>query len=988
LKAEPFTMALRTHAAARIALITNYADVEAFIGHEFFWPDRNSEVTEAPLEAPLRALLKEKRERNADSPAWKYDPLVSEEIHKALKTQMHAVSAFPTEFTALEHTWQLFTSRGVSTVTDDMLATLLKIATPEQIIALEKFAAEQDRVFDQGLRDEFAVRQIKRDPKYKALMDVADKPGTNREKEIREFIVLAQTLLSDLGIRYVSLMEEVSVGITSTYQEAFLIHDAKAKRLIEAFRSHTKNDKQTDSRKNMFSSILPHVKKWKPQQQYQFLLYLRGSIEATDFIKSQFPAFGPERIRKIFQGLPLEVGMWVVDMYLSETLLARGKPVNKGYGKVLMNYLIGQGGSKAPPMDDTEKPVEHDANERELENKYARLMLEGLLTGIASSGIPEFQSKVLSALIVMRPDENSSIGETMKMILEQFPGVGPKIGQFMVATGLLRHEINRILVTTQDGTQPPTRWDMYSDIERISGSKTETMDTLITKYLGGGSLKYSAKTRPLQGTMRLAVQIFREDVQNSADFQIKVLNKMVEFLIGKDPQLSFLKIVVDGAMNAVQREKKYIRESTKTAVARGKLYKGFSNELFTIDVPIQSFVNERMLNSRFASGGSFMRMTEEDRQIVGAKILEMEAKILFGNDKGVVWYDTDRHAGNYLVDVIIRNGKKHYLISPIDFGQLTYIRVDQRDRIADLFSLAISLELMGSNEWLENKIATMFELNATDKETFVKLLRKIFPGGVSEPNAVTSYFSLLAALSKTVEKPDIKEGQAIPDPGKRHRDLQDFKLDYSYVDFIRAIIQLNQYEERITIPDGMKTPQMLLSEQVKDRLAKDLAEVELSTKQSLYLNYVNVRGRVEAWWNKREYTPVTPRISRQDLDKFKLFSTEKVNDIVDEPIQPRDEDAEKRENARQKVLAEERNLQEARDKEIADAQAKRELEEREVSEARAKEIAEREAKRETLARETLEVRSRVAGEGVQFNQPRYVVVEPRAVYMCRRLIAK
>jgi hypothetical protein len=842
---KAFATYLHHEIQARPEFILSFVDFQALFAKDYFWPTHNEKRESSPLERPLVALLDAKRKQFGDSPAWKYDPIDSERSHALAKRRLTEIGAFATGFDELVVTWKLMTERGVSTVTDDLLGRLLKMGTPKQINELEYYSVQEGRVFDQGLRDEFAIRQIKLSEPYARLMRVANKPGTNRTLEIKEVIEVAQSLMTDLGIRYVDLMEEISVAIQSTYDEAEMLHEAKAKRLIGHLQ--TARDGANDSRIRMLHEILPYIKNWKAQNQYDFLLYLRGSIDATPFIEEQFPSFGPERIRKIYQGLPLEAKMAVVNLYLSETILAR-KEVTEGYGKKLMDFLVSNG---------------TDAQTRE----YAGLLLEGLLVGIAEAQNKPFQKQVLSALVAMTPTESGSVGETMKLILEQFPGVGPKIGQFLVATGLLPDEINRVLVNTQDNTLPPKRFDMYADLSLITG-RGHDLGIHIVSLLGAGSLKYSLKAKEIRTQTELALQIFREDVQNNADLQIKVLDATIRYLINKGgKKWAFLQVIVDGAVNAVAREKKFMREAAKTALAR-RVYSGFNDAEFTVAVPEQQLLNKRLLTSRFARGTSFMRLNPEDQQRVGLKLLDMESQVLFSEGGAIVQrsltYDTDRHAGNYLIDVRSENGGKRYVLSPIDFGQLTWVRTDQRERVIELFSFAAMLGQMGSNDWLAARVGALFDLKDADLKELTKTLAEFFPVGKGGGSVVTQYFSLIAAINESVHD----SAQA-----RLHRDLKSGRLDFAYTDFVRAIIQLNQYEERITIPGEARTPRKILEERVKNSLAVHLSEIELNWTQSLGVRAMNMKNWLTSVTKRRAYEPINIRMTREDLDRFTIMKT-------------------------------------------------------------------------------------------------------------------
>lgn len=819
-------------------LIKTEADALELFARPYFWSETISQSEETtPLEEPLVELLNAKREQFAHNPAWAYDPIFSEKVHALVKSRLVANNAYPTDYEGLENLWKAFTSRGVSTLADDILSVLLKAGSPEQIQALENYAVREGRVFDQGLRDEFAIRQIKRSSQYYRLIWLADQRNTDRSEAIRNLITLAQELMSDLGIRYIEFLEEISNRIRSTYQEAEMLHEAKAKSFTK--KAEDASSGSNDSRLKTLYAILPYVKSWKPSRQYDFLLYLRGSIPATPFIIKQFPRFGPERIRKMYQGLPLEAAMAVINLYLQETLLAR-KSVHQGYGKKLMQFLVQKG------------------SVGEVESQ-ATLLLEGLLYGVEKAKNKPFQKQVLSALIAMKPDEKASLGETIKVILEQFPGIGPKVGQFLVATGLLKPDVEEVVAETQDNTLPPKRFDIYKDLENIVGNGVDIGIDLLD-LLGSGSLKYSASGIERKTGHEVALQIFREDVQNNADLQIKVLNGLIEYAVRKGGQRwAFLQVIVDGAMNAVAREKEFEKEAGRTKIARTRLYSKFSDAEFDVAVPQQALVNKRLLVSRFAHGTSFRRLSPEDQRSAGLKILRMEAEVLWQNESGgfidtadtrftdeLLEYDTDRHSGNYVTDATAQPKKK---IAPIDFGQLTYYTRAGRERVVELFSYAAILVKLGSNDWLAERVAAMFELKPAQVTKLKSIMSEMYP--MSHNSEIVAYFSLIAAINQAL-------GGAPNEP--RHRDITaQGKLDFFYTDFIRAHIQLAGLEKKITVPAEVMTPGKILKARVQARAAQHRQDMVLSSRQKLGIFAMNAKNKFISRVTGRSYEPIDVR---------------------------------------------------------------------------------------------------------------------------------
>jgi hypothetical protein len=327
-----------------------------------------------------------------------------------------------------------------------------------------------------------------------------------------------------------------------------------------------------------------------------------------------------------------------------------------------------------------------------------------------------------------------------------------------------------------------------------------------------------------------------------------------------------LRVIVDGALNAVQKERNYRRESTKTMLARLKLYNKFSDSEFTVNVPDQEIVNNRLLVSKFAHGTSFRRLSKDDQTKVGLKILDMESQILFSSERGVAWYDADRHPGNYLIDVNETSGTKHYTIAPIDFGQLTYIRNDQREKVFELNALAAMLTMMGSNDWIAEQVAGLFGIKGAQLNKLKSFMADLFPmptgqdqAGSDEDNQsrfVVGYFTLIAAINEAIRDSSAEFTD---------RDIKSGRLDMAYTDFMRAIIQLYQYEDEIQIPDAARTPRKLLTARTLEKVERHLRDVQLSKKQTIAMGIENLRRKLKSQWTGAPYQPIKVSLSRAEL---------------------------------------------------------------------------------------------------------------------------
>lgn len=876
------SMALHEAVMSHIELLKSVKEIRDFYGHDLYWPESRLDEATTPIERPLSYILAEKRKAYPESPAWRYDPIFSENVHRKIVAALVTLDALPdkNDFEGRYQLWDMLSSRGVSTVTDKMLGELVDMATPEQLDRIESHAVDKGRVMDQKIQDQFALRQIKKSSAYRILLTVSDSPPQlkiDRISMISEVATVAQMKLGELGMAYVSFMEELSIRIQASRAESDHIEDLKRRSLIRGIEdAATSGDR--DQRFHAFKQILRYMAEWNPKRQMEFILFLRGSIEATPFIESQFPLHGPERVRSMFQGLPVEGAMRIMQIILGETLLSGKRTVSKGYAKKLMKRIVTDGVKEKG--NDTESLSEHKARlaEEQLNRKYATQLLDALIVGLQKSGNSEFQLSVLSALAAMKPDESKSVGETIKVILERFPGVGPKIAQFLVPTNVFDDTINEVLRRAQDNTLPPKLNEMYIDAEEIFGQNKKVPFTIV-RPLGSGSMKYTYLARMNDSGELFVMQVFRSDIQFNSELYIEVLENTVEELIRKNGnKWAFLGVIVDGAVNAVRQEKRTKREYLKTMIARKKLYNNFGDGMFDVAVPEQTLLKDRFLYSRFAKGVSFFELGLLDRQAVGTKILEMEAELLFREGgRSAVWFDADRHAGNYLIYVRhlmeTQRGEKPFLISPIDFGQLTFITQSQRSKLVELFAMASLATKMGSNPWISNKVGEILGVHSADRDRLNSIMKEFFPmplSSSSEGSIIGAYFSLIASVQRAIANSKMEY----------KGDLKGKRVNFAYINFVRSIIQLNQYEREIYVPEGTTTPSRLLESRVKDVLANELPNLKVTALQQTAVRAKNSWRWLVSKAKREPYNPIKIVLTREELEEFKLFDAKKDEKIL------------------------------------------------------------------------------------------------------------
>lgn len=243
-------------------------------------------------------------------------------------------------------------------------------------------------------------------------------------------------------------------------------------------------------------------------------------------------------------------------------------------------------------------------------------------------------------------------------------------------------------------------------------------------------------------------------------------------------EYAIVKTIVNASIEAVKKELDAKAEVQKSDRARLTLYKTRVNGNRLISVPRDVWVHYRMIVAEFAKGTSLYSNSIPDdvRISMAEEILAMEKEILFA-DKNAIEFEPDRHAGNLRMSY--EKATKKEQIRPIDFGQLSTISRENRQRIYDLFALAQIIRNVGVTQEAIKILKS--EYPTIDEKKTEKVLRIYFAG--KQPSELNAYFSVLSSLEEG--------GQ---------------KIDASLLDFMRAILQLKPYET--LLPADSKAPKV------------------------------------------------------------------------------------------------------------------------------------------------------------------------------------
>lgn len=799
-----YKRALFDAVVSRPELFKTREDVTLFLNRDYYWEtvSSNSYRTFTNAELGFATYARALAEKHPN--VWKYKHSDAEFIHELITKRLHELGLYPKDFKGRLDLFVELTSRGVSSTTDTLLQDLLKHADPEQEKKLSEFALVDGRAFDRTILEEFSARQFLKYERYQILRTLPMN-DPQRIKYLESNISALQNLFKEGGIRYTSLLEQMSVEMVSTQEESRIIHEAKfwPKPSGSLSPSAVAQESNADQTFSAIYNLISIVTKWKKSEQFAFLLLLRGDADPTPHLQKVFPNLGPLRIRRTYQSLPVWARSTIVELLLEEGLL-KNESLESGLGKKVIDHLISDGDKET--------------------QKAAREILSAFLyaLGKLGDGNNGFQKKILGYLYALPKGEDTSIGHTLKQILEVFGATGIKVGQFLVAADLLP-EATPILRQLQERADIPNREDMYADVREILG--TSDLPFLLRNLLGAASLKYAFLAKELKSDQDVVIKIFRASAVNHVRTELVLLDAMADYLNRLGHRYGIFKTIVDAARRAVEKELVVSEESKKAARARNLIYVDLSDEKIKIQVPKEQLVKDRMLVSQFARGGSFNELPESLKRIAAQKILEIEGKILFSaND--VIEFDPDRHAGNYRIYFQSYHGREHMVlesvnsdqetgeISPIDFGQLIKMKKSDREKITKLFALSQILTQLGPNDWMRNEVSRIFGLDANQSRLLNKSLRRYFPEPAFKEK-VTAYFALLSAVQEAGFK----------------------NFDIAYVDFVRAIIQLHQYD--VYVADKSISPQALFTREVLREGQSYQSAMALSTKQKIMLSTYN-----------------------------------------------------------------------------------------------------------------------------------------------------
>ncbi len=719
-------------------LIKNSHDIDQLLATEYLWPKLGKSAEDfSGIEEMLMLSVLEMKEKYPE--AWKYEPSSAEKLHAFIISKIKEFGLWEENVKWKYNLWKRLTQRGVTSTTDSLFIEIYELADAQLRKEMETSATKKGLVWEVSIKGQLAQDHIKKSNVYNELLN-----ETNEAKRldlIKKTASLLKELLPERGYYFEEILEDLSVKINSSASESKLIHELK----IQELESTTK---EKDIGIRVMSDILGDVLNWTKKNQFDFLLFLIDKKPANPKIQKTFSNIGPERIKKMFQLMPIASKTAFLDTLLdsSSGLMPSGS-VTKGYGKSIVDFLL-------------------EGRDQDMQ-KVSRQILEAFFDSLASVGNKSLGTYILSYILSLPSSEIKTAGHVLKNCLEIMGLTGVKIAQFLAASEMLSAEDTEILRSSQEKANPPKRNEIYSDLNDIFG-KTK-IPFKVMNNLGSASIKYTFRAIDTATHKEIAVKIFRKSAFTKARQQFRILEGMADYMIenfGKD--YTIVKTIVNASIQAVTKELSAQDEVVKSDRARIKVYPRVLTPEKSMSIPRDVYVHKRMIVAEFARGSSLYspEIPSQFREAIAEEILKMEAKILFA-DKNLVLFEPDRHAGNYRVRVIQEESGPSIEIRVIDLGQLTEITRAERQDVYDLFALAQILKTIGVTESSLSILKKKYT-NLDTKKVSGLLSHYFGKNNLSELNA---YFSLLSSLEEA-----------------------GVKLPTSYIDFIRAISQLKPYE--------------------------------------------------------------------------------------------------------------------------------------------------------------------------------------------------
>jgi hypothetical protein len=366
------------------------------------------------------------------------------------------------------------------------------------------------------------------------------------------------------------------------------------------------------------------------------------------------------------------------------------------------------------------------------------------MKAVNTEGLRFFRSSLISHILVSSHDR-SKIHDVLVLVCQAFGAFGIKIGQFLLATGVLPEKESQSLRSLEDRAREPSRDEIYSDIKNF--------DFRLKNSLGGASLKYVSRIVD-SSEKEWALKVLAKDANFHVRLEILLFKRIANELVKSyGARYQIFKTAIDATSEAILREINLADEVRRGETAQKYMYKACDDRFgFTTHVGGNHWVSERIVKADLMAGQSIHTLDPKSRARAAAFIISCELEHLFPTTKDLkltdrLYFDPDRHPGNYL----ITEGRLH----PIDFGQLHTFTVAERDRVVEMFALAGILNRLKASWWgifyvnsLSKKLLSLFLDNPTRLQVSQLVSALQTQPFYEQEQTIATYYHILATLNK------------------------------------------------------------------------------------------------------------------------------------------------------------------------------------------------------------------------------------------------
>jgi hypothetical protein len=780
---------------SNIRLIRNREDLETLLHSDYFWP--KSYAWQKDSAGSLDYLFTRSLNQliNQFPNVWSYEPASTERYHRLILLRLQELEIFPGDVDSQIKLWRDLTARGVSSHSDSFFFSIYQRANSQQKEYLEQIGLLEGRVWEQEIKALIAEEKVWASSDFYEL--VRSKDQQVRTRLLDNILALIKSYMHEGGWSYIDLLEKLSREIHSTEIESAAIHRAKSSIQTPVGQSASANGDSDDDSKSgdkasaanvslgTLSEVMDNVLRWRRGNQWKFIKFLRGDVAASRKIRGAFRMFGPDRVKRMYDVLPVGTRAALLESFLSSPRGLIPEVGQSRYNAIIIDHLI--------------------SGANETTEDVSRNLLESFLFALRKVGNENLQSYILAYLLAIPSTEQRNPAEVLKQILEVFGATGVKIGQFLAASEILPETESKILMGLQERANIPEREVIYQELREIL--KTKKLPFALKQLLGAASIKFSMMASNTEDGQDIVLKIFRQEAIAHTRLEFMILENMVEYLINKfGNKYAVLRSIIKAAKSAVMRELEAKDEVERTEQFRTQLYTNTTEQGIRFTAPREMLINGRLILSEYMAGVSFHDLSLPLKELASKTILDKERQILFtdgsvpeGGTDAEFEFDADRHSGNFRIRLKSLDSNELVVetidqVGAIDAGQLhSHIPVQWRSQMMDLFAIAQILKRGGANHWGSRQIATVLGLNTKQQRQLEGELAKYFPDkGLRE---VAAYFSVLAAIDDTK-----------------------FALPNFFHDFMKAIVALNQFEAFAT--KDVVTPAQQLRAEVERRIAE------------------------------------------------------------------------------------------------------------------------------------------------------------------------